>query len=379
MRIVLIGPAYPLRGGIAHYVAALYSHLSQRGHQVRVLSFRRQYPSIFFPGKTQKDEGEELIPVSSTPLLDSINPFSWLRAFFWLRRLRPEVILFKYWMPFFAPCYAAISWPARKFLGVRVIYICDNIVPHEKKPGDSFLTWLGLRFVDAFIVQSASVREDLMRLKPGAEFRETPHPVYDIFPPALPKSEARGLLGIEGKEVILYFGYIRAYKGLPCLIKAMPYIWQERRVRLLVCGEFYEGREEALALIRDLDREGLISLYDDFIPNQDVTLYFSAADLVVLPYRTATQSGIVQIAYHYEKPVVVTAVGGLPETVPHGKTGYVVEPDNPREVARAVLSFFRSKKRDGFTANIRREKKKYSWERMCETVEELAAVQTPNT
>ena len=219
----------------------LYQKLKERGHNVRVLSFKRQYPSLLFPGKTQKDEGKELLPVDTTPLLDSINPLSWIWAFLWLKKINPDVLIFKYWMPFFAPCYATIAFLSKNLVGCRIVYICDNIVPHEKKFGDQFLTRLGLKFVDFFIVQSQTVRNDLFTFKHEAVYRLVAHPIYEIFPPAKPKHEAKAKLEIREERVLLYFGYIRAYKGLQYLIKAFPTVIEQFPVRLIICGEFYEG------------------------------------------------------------------------------------------------------------------------------------------
>jgi glycosyltransferase involved in cell wall biosynthesis len=371
MRIVLVGSAFPLRGGIAHYTALLYRTLKRRGHAVSVLSFRRQYPSFLFPGRTQKDEGHEMIRVPSRPMLDSINPLTWVQAVFWMKSLKPDVVVFKYWMPFFAPCYAVLAFGARFFLKIPAIFLCDNIVPHEPSRLDARLTRLAVASPDAFIVQSGSVRQDLLRFRPDARFREVPHPVYDIFSPPLSKAEARTRLGLEESRIILFFGYIRAYKGLRTLIEAMPEILRETRVHLAVCGEFYEGRQETVDLIHHLGLQHKISLFDEFIPNEKVADFFCAADVVVLPYVSATQSGIVQIAYNYDRPVIATRVGGLPEVIVEGKTGYLVPPQDPAALALAVLRFYRGAP-DRFKSAIRKEKKKYSWDRMAEAVEELA-------
>ena len=373
MNLVIVGTAYPMRGGIAHYTALLSRALSARGHRVRVLSFKRQYPSFLFPGKTQRDEGRELVPVQAEALLDSVNPLTWLAAFFWLKKQRPRALVLKYWMPFFAPCYATVSWLAKRFLGARILTLCDNIVPHEKKPGDLFLTRLGLKFSDCFIVQSAEVEGQLLRFRPCAEYLKTPHPVYDFFPPAVPKPQARRLLSISEPNVMLYFGYIRAYKGLRYLLEAMPRILKRMRVRLLVCGEFYEEREELFALAERAGLREAVTFHDRFIANEEVAAFFFASDVVVLPYVSATQSGIVQVAYHYDKPVIVTSVGGLPEAVPDGRTGFIVPPRDPEAVAQAVLRYYREKREPAFSRNIRVEKKKYSWDRMAQAVENLAA------
>jgi glycosyltransferase involved in cell wall biosynthesis len=371
VKIVLVGTAYPMRGGIAHYVALLYQTLQARGHDVQVLSFKRQYPSFLFPGKTQKDHGKELIPVESKPLLDSINPITWLSAFFWIQKQNPDTILFKYWMPFFAPCYAILSFLSKVFLNIRILYLCDNIIPHEKNFLDEILTRIGLGFTDAFIVQSNQVRDDLLAYKPNASFRYAPHPVYTLFPPPVSKREARDHLGIAEKHVLLYFGYIRRYKGLKYLIEAMPSVIERLPVHLLVCGEFYEERQETLSRIRELGLESRITILDRFIENEDVGIYFCASDLVVLPYVSATQSGIVQIAYHYNKPAVVTCVGGLPEVVHDGQTGFVVPPKDPDALARAILRYYKERCEKHFLKNIALEKKKYTWDRMAEAIELL--------
>jgi len=371
VRIVLVSTAYPLRGGMAHYAALLYHQLWKCGHDVRVLSFRRQYPSLLFPGKTQKDEGAELIHIDSTPLLDSINPLSWVRAFFRIKKIKPDAIIFNYWMPFFAPCYATIVFLSKYCLGIRTLYICHNIVPHEKKLGDHTLNRIGLRFIDYFIVQSRTVLKDLLIYRHDAVYRKVAHPVYKIFPPSILKQDARTSLNIREDRVLLYFGYIRKYKGLLYLIKAMPVIVEHFPVRLIICGEFYEGREEILQLIDELGLKSRVTVCDRFIPNEEVNRYFCAADMVVLPYISATQSGIVKVAYHYDRPVLVTNVGGLPEVVPHDKCGYVVPPEDTDAITKSILKFYRENKEDAFTKNVRKEKQKYTWDKMSKAIEEL--------
>ncbi len=371
VRIVLIGTAFPLRGGIAHYIALLYKNLKKKGHTVKVLSFKRQYPSIFFPGKTQKDEGKELISIESTPLLDSVDPLTWIKAFFWLKKVHPKLLIFKYWMPFFAPCYAVIAFFSKTFLHTKTLYILDNVIPHERRRGDRILSTIGLKFIDFFIVQSKSVLRDLLEFRPESVYKEVPHPVYDIFPPSLSKKEAKKILGISDDRVILYFGFIRNYKGLTFLIKAMPLILDALKVKLLICGEFYEGREETLKLIKELKIKDQVIVYDRFISNEEVGNYFCASDLVVLPYVTATQSGIVQIAYHYDKPVVVTSVGGLPEVVKNEKCGFVVSPKDSEAIADSVKRFYREDRETMFVKNVKTEKLKYSWDRMTEAIEDF--------
>jgi len=361
-----------MRGGIAHYVALLYKHLKQKGHSVSVISFKRQYPKIFFPGKTQEDEGKELIQVQADPVLDTINPFTWIKAVLKIKKIKSDCVVFKYWMPFFAPCYAVIAFFSSRVFKIRTCYICDNIIPHEKKIGDRVLSYMALKFIDFFIVQSESVKRDLLMFRPDALYTLVPHPVYEIFPDAVPKSDAREKLGIKEDNVILYFGLIRRYKGVKYLVLSMERIVKDTGARLLLCGEFYEDRDEILDLIEKSSVKDKITLCDRFIPNEEVADYFCAADLVVLPYVSATQSGIVQIAYNYNKPVIVTKVGGLPEIVPDGKTGYTVEPEKPEAIADAVKKYFANKDKHDFESSVKAEKKKYSWERMVEAVEKCS-------
>ncbi len=254
--------------------------------------------------------------------------------------------------------------------------VVDNLIPHERRPLDMQLTRYVMNATDAYIVQSGAVREDLLRLDPGARFLEVPHPVYNLFGERVPKAEARRRLGLDPEApVLLFFGFIRAYKGLDLLIRAMPRIRSGMgvgaQVRLLVLGEFYEGRDGTAALVRELGLEDTVTLFDQYVPDEEVAPYFSAADVVVLPYRSATQSGIVQIAYQFERPVICTDVGGLSEVVLDGRTGFVVPPESPELLADAVLRYYRDGCEAGFEAAIREEKRKYSWDRLVDAVETL--------
>ena len=371
MKIAIIGTAYPLRGGIAHYNAILASHLKQR-HTVDVITFKRQYPKLFFPGTSQKETGDPGIPIHSRQLVDSINPFNWIRTGLTVRRERPDLIIFKYWLPFFGACFGTIAVIARWGTRTKVLYICDNVIPHEHRPGDRFLTRFALKRGDAFVVQSDQVERDLLSLLPRARCRKVPHPVYEIFGKTIPKAEARAKLGIPvDKPVILFFGYIRPYKGLMTLLDALPHVPASLDITTLIVGEFYEDPAPYRDRIAALGLGGRLKLAAEYVPNEEVSMYFSAADLLVLPYRSATQSGIIQIAYNFDRPVIATNVGGLPEVVIHGRTGLIVPPDDPVALARAVEEFFRSGKMDEFTKNVREEKKKYSWDRLVEAIEDL--------
>ncbi len=369
MRIVIVGTAYPLRGGIAHYNALLYRTLRERGHDVHVISFRRQYPSFLFPGRTQQDTGEEPIPIAAEPLLDSIGPISWVRIALRIKQYAPDLVIFKYWMPFFAPCYAGVILLSKLLHPTRVLYICDNIVPHEHTPLDGLLTRLGLGFVDHFVVMSNIVHRDLLSFVPQAEVKQVPHPVYSIFGEPLPKEEARRRLGLGRGNLILFFGYVRAYKGLHILLQAMPDVLRRVPALLLVAGEFYSDKSSYLDLVEQLGIGSAVTIVDEFIPNQDVRLYYSAADVVVLPYLSATQSGIVQIAYHFNKPLITTDVGGLPDEVRHGETGFVVPAGNPKALADAIVSFFREKRAAEFARQIAQHKGRYSWEKLAQAIE----------
>ncbi len=372
MKIIILGTSYPMRGGIAHYVALLYKALLQRGHDVQIISFKRQYPSIFFPGKTQQDSSKEIEPIPSQPLLDSIGPLSWIKTFLAIYRQRPDLIIFKYWLPFFAPAYASIAFLTRLFTRTRVLYVCDNIVPHEKKLGDRLLTRLGLAFVDYFIVQSGIVRQDLLHFRPRAHFKEVPHPVYEIFRQNYTSAAARTRLGLDPAEkVLLFFGYVRAYKGLSCLLEALPLVQKRWPVKLLVAGEFYDDKEKYVSQIHQLGLRDAVAIFDDYIPNEEVGLYFAAANVVVLPYISATQSGIVQIAYNYNKPVITTDVGGLPEAVAQEVTGLVVPAQDAAALAQAIIRYFEENKEPKFSENIQHQKKQYSWERLARAIEEL--------
>jgi glycosyltransferase involved in cell wall biosynthesis len=361
-----------LRGGIAHYIALLYKHLSER-HDVEIVTFSRQYPKLLFPGTTQDERGGGGSVVPSEQLIDSINPLTWYSAARAIARKKPDLLLFKYWLPFFGPCFGTISMFVRRWTAAKTLFICDNVVPHEKRIGDTAFTRYAFRYVDYFIVQSRAVEHDLNAFQPRARYKLAPHPVYEIFGKGLPKADARAKLGLTDKRVILFFGYIRRYKGLHTLLDAMPTILKKVKLKLLVVGEFYDDEEKYRQQIADSGLQNDVVLHAEYVPNQQVGLYFSACDVVVLPYVSATQSGIVQIAYQFDKPVIATDVGGLAEVVLNGKTGYIVPPQRPTAVANAVLRFYQEKREKDFVRNVRKVKKKYSWDAMVDAIEELAS------
>lgn len=370
MKIILVGTAYPMRGGIAHYVALLFQKLRQLGHEVQIISFKRQYPNFLFPGKTQQDTSHEVIDLPSIPIIDSINPFSWIKAFQYIKKAKPNLVVYKYWMPFFAPCYGTIVLLTRIFTNTKSVYIGDNIVPHEQIPViDYLLTKWALWKVDFFIVQSETVQKDLLKFKSKANFKLVPHPVYEIFLEHYTRTSARARLKIGlDEKVVLFFGYVRAYKGLNYLIDALSIVLKQQPVKLIVAGEFYDNEEKYRQQIKDLELEPHIILKAGYIPNEEVGLYYAAADVVALPYISATQSGIIQIAYNYNKPVITTHVGGLPEVIEEDQTGFVVPAQDAQALANAIIRFFKVKNEINFTENIQKYKQRFSWENLARAI-----------
>jgi len=372
MKILIIGTAYPLRGGIAHFNALLGSHL-QKKHVVETITFKRQYPKFLFPGTTQDETGEHHGEIPAPQLVDSINPLNWLHVAAEVARRKPDLLIFKYWLPFFGPCFGTIAKFAKKKTGASVIFICDNIIPHERRPGDVAFTRYAFRHADGFIVQSDAVERDLLQNFPGSLYRKVPHPVYENFGTALPKESARVALGISAKKVMLFFGYVRAYKGLLVLIDAMKLLVDAGMTdcTLLVVGEFYDDETRYRNRVREVGLEPYVRFISEYVPNDQVTTYFSAADVVVLPYLSATQSGIVQIAYNFDKPVIATDTGGLAEVVVDKKTGLIVQPNSPDALARAIEQFYTENREQEFVRNVKTEKQKYSWDNLVQNIESL--------
>jgi glycosyltransferase involved in cell wall biosynthesis len=376
MKIIIVSTAYPLRGGIAHYNALMAAHLRAR-HTVETITFKRQYPKIFFPGKTQEETGQiNLAGVELAPqLVDSINPFNWIRVAREIRRRQPDLLIFKYWLPFFGPCFGTIAKLAKRGTRTKALFICDNIIPHERRLGDVAFTKFAFKQADYFIVQSNAVEKELQKHFPGVSYRKAPHPVYEIFGAPVEKDAARKRLGIFAKNVILYFGYVRAYKGVMVLLEAMQRIRalssEIGEVLLLVVGEFYDEEEKYRRRVRDVDLTSSVRCVAEYVPNEEVALYFCAADVVVLPYLSATQSGIAQIAYNFDKPLIATSVGGLAEVVLNEKTGFIVPPNDARALAEAIRRFYREEREEEFSANVKIEKRKYSWEYLVQSIEEM--------
>lgn len=371
MKIIIISSAYPLRGGIAHFIGLLYNELKKK-HDIKVVTFSRQYPKLFFPGKTQIEDGESIEKIPSEILVDSINPLNWIKVGNKIKRESPNLLIFKYWMPFFAPCFGTISRIVRKNNITKVLTICDNVIPHEKKFGDISLTKYFFNSVDYFILLSKKVQDDLIKFFPNKKNKVLLHPIYSNFGAPISKNEARNFLNInENEKVILFFGFIREYKGLDILLETMNYLKDKINIKLMICGEFYENSEKYINKINELHLSEFLYLFTDYIPNDEVKYYFSAADCVILPYKSATQSGIVQIAMNFRKPVIATDVGGLSEIVINEKTGYIVEKENPIQLAEAILKFYNEKKENNFVKNIEFELEKYSWQKFVDGIMEL--------
>lgn len=379
MKIIIVGTAFPLRGAMAQLNAILANYLS-KDHDVEIFSFKRQYPEFLFPGKTQTDTSDNNIlnkDIPNSNVIDSIDPFNWQKTAKMIAKRKPDLIILRFWIPFFAPAFYRICNYVKKKTGAKILFICDNVIPHEKRPGDNFLIKLIFKVGDYFIIHSKSVEEDLKKFVKGKPYRYTPHPIYNIFGDPVGKEEALEKLrtdsgiDLKGKKVILFFGYVRKYKGLKYLIDAMPEILKSDDVTLLIVGEFYEDEKITLEQISRLGLNKSVYVISDYIPNEKVKYFFCASDIVVLPYIDATQSGITQIAYYYDKPVIATDVGGLSESVIDGKTGFLIAPKDPGRIADAVLRFYKEDLEKKFTEGAREEKKKYEWERMTETIEEL--------
>ena len=370
MKISIISTAYPLRGGIAHFVGLLYKEFSKK-HDTNVVTFKRQYPKIFFPGKSQHEAGDEIEKIQSRVSVDSINPFNWIAEGLKIKAEAPDLIIFKYWMPFFAPCFFTIAKIAGMNGKTKTLVICDNVLPHERKPGDKFLTKMFFSTVDYFVLLSKKVLEDLLSLKPDANYKVLPHPIYSNFGNSVPKNEARKKLGLKDEKLILFFGFIRDYKGLDILLEALGRLKKHSDIKLIVAGEFYTDKEKYLTLIEDLKLKESVHLFTDFIPTNEVKYYFSACDAVILPYKSATQSGIVQIAMNFRKPVIATDVGGLKEVVLNNKTGFIVDEIDPEKIAESILRFYDENLEEKFVKNIEQEVDKYSWEKFIEGMLQL--------
>lgn len=364
MKILILGPAYPYRGGIAAFNERLAREFIKEGHDVSIETFIMQYPGFLFPGKTQFSEDPPPPGLEIRRSVHSMNPLNWLKTGLRLKRERPDLVIVRFWIPYIGPSLGSICRLIRSNGHSMVIGLTDNIIPHEKKPGDHLLTSWFINSCDAIVAMSESVLTDLDRFDRSKPRRCGPHPIYDHYGDIMPREAALSRLNLDPEyNYLLFFGLIRDYKGLDLLIRALAIPESvHHNIRLLVAGEFYSNEETYRKLVGDLGLEKMVIFASNYIPNEEVQYYFNAADMVVQPYRSATQSGVTQVAYHFHKPMLVTNVGGLPEIVPHGKAGYVCNPD-PDEIAASIDDFYRFNRKASFEAHVVEEKTKFTWDR----------------
>lgn len=373
-KIIIIGPAHPLRGGLATFNQRLAKEFISKSYDCSIFSFSLQYPSFLFPGKTQYSNEPAPEEIKIFPVINSINPFNWIKIGNRIKKQKPDIILVRYWLPFMGPALGTILRRVRKNKHTKIVCLADNIIPHEKRFGDKPFTKYFLKSCDAFITMSEKVMSDLKTFQKEKPVKLVQHPLYDSFGEIISTEEAREKLKIKNEElIILFFGFIRNYKGLDLLLKAMA----DERIKksgiiLLIAGEFYEDKKPYIDLIEKLGIKEQLILKTDFIPDSEVKYYFCAADAVIQPYRNATQSGVTPLAYYFEKPMIVTNVGGLPNLVPDGKAGIVAEPDSD-SIANAILKFY-SMDANSFIPHLQDIKKKLSWDNLVKAIEELSKV-----
>lgn len=369
-KIVIIGPAHPLRGGLASYNERLAKQFIDEGHEATIYTFSYQYPSFLFPGTTQFSTETAPANIPIRVKINSVNPLNWISVGNELKNLKPDVIVVRYWLPFMGPCLGTILRRVKKNKHTQIVCIADNIIPHEKRPGDTIFTRYFVKPVDRFITMSEKVLQDLKQFAKDKPAKFVPHPLYDNFGEKISKTDARQHLNITGDvHIVLFFGFIRKYKGLDILLNAIKLLNLEygvKNIRLLVAGEFYEDAKNYEGLLNDPAIKPFLILHTQFISDSEVKYYLCAANCVVQPYRSATQSGVTPLAYHFEVPMIVTNVGGLPSLVPNGKAGLIAEP-NAEAIAEKIVEYF-SIGEKFFTPFLKEEKKKYSWSVMTEAI-----------
>jgi len=373
MKIVIVGTSYPYRGGIAAFSDRLAKEFVKESVDIEIVTFRLQYPSFLFPGKTQYSEAEAPGNISISQKINSICPTNWLKVGREIRRKNPDVVIFTYWMSFFAPCLGTIARTVKKGCKAKCIGLIHNMMPHEKSILDKILPPYFVEAMDGFVTLSKSVLADIESLdKDGKPKVFTPHPLYDHFGNIEDKTFAIKKLSLdESCRYMLFFGLVRAYKGLDLLIDAFAdERFREMNVKLIVAGEFYDDEKPYLEQIERLGLKDCVIINNGYIPDSDVKDYFNAADIVVQPYKSATQSGVTQIAYHFEKPMIVTNVGGLKEIILNGKVGYVVEPQ-PSAIADALVDFYENERLNAFVEGVKEEKNKYAWSNMTAAIRQV--------
>lgn len=371
--IIIVGPAYPYRGGIADFNERLAREFQREGHKVTIYTFTLQYPGFLFPGKTQYSTSPAPGDLTIVRKVNSINPLNWVKVGREIRRQHPDMVMVRFWLPFLAPCLGTIARIISKDKGIKVVSLLDNVVPHEHRIGDKVFARYMIKSVGGYVAMSESVLADAKSFDDTKPYALTPHPLYDNFGDRVSRDEAIAHLGLDADtRYILFFGLIRDYKGLDLLLRAFADSrLRNKKTKLIVAGEFYSNAELYEQLERNLDIAEHIVWYKEFIPADQVRYFFAAADLVAQPYKTATQSGITQIAYHFERPMLVTDVGGLAEIVPHGKVGYVVKPEADA-IADALVDFIDNHHESDYHEDILQEKTKYAWSNMTAALVKVA-------
>lgn len=370
-KIFIIGPAFPYRGGPARFNENMCHAFMQKGFYSEIISFTLQYPSLLFPGSSQFENGPTPTwPCPTTRLINTIDPFSWIKTARYINRQKPDVVIFRYWLPFFAPSFGSIARLLHS--SIKVIALTDNIIPHEKRWGDEILNRYFISACDGFITMSDKVLNDLNKYTSTPHKIKVYHPLYENYPPLIDKAQARKHLNIkEDEKVLLFFGLIRPYKGLDLLLQALlDERLQNANFKLLIAGEFYENKEHYLHLIKTLERQHKVILKDYFIPDHELNLYFSACDVVVQPYKSSTNSGVSMLSYFYNKPIISTNVGGLAEVIQHERTGWLCEP-NPKSIAEAIIRFLQNHHLQDIEQNIQNLKKEFAWEHFVDKVSAL--------
>ena len=372
MKITILSTAFPYRGGIAVFTERLARAFQAEKDDVNISTFSLQYPNFLFPGKSQYSSSEKPKDLTIVQEVNSINPFNWIRLGLKLKKQKVDILVLKYWIPFMAPCFGTIARIVKSNKHTKVIVVIDNLIPHEKRFGDHLLNTYFVNSVDGFVAMSESVFNDLAQFDANKKKVLGVHPLYDNFGKPISKSDAIKHLDLDKNyKYMLFFGIIRKYKGLDILLEAFADTYlQNQNLRLIVAGEFYEDEKPYHDLIEEYNLSDSVVLATKFIPDEMVVDYFCAADIVVQPYRNATQSGVTQIAYHFEKPMLVTNVGGLNEIVPNKKVGYVCEP-NAKDVANCLVDFFSKDKEEEFIEGVKEEKSKYSWDKMIKNIKYL--------
>jgi glycosyltransferase involved in cell wall biosynthesis len=381
MKIISIGPSYPYRGGLASFNDRLTQQFSAEGHEVEIFTFKLQYPKLLFPGETQYTDGPQPNDIKITRNINSINPFNWIATGLKIKKEKPDILLIRFWLPFMGPCFGTIARVAKSNGHTIVLCIFDNVIPHEKRPGDIILTKYFTNSIDGAIVMSQTVLNDLTAFRKNIPVKLSPHPLFDNYGLPVGRKEAVAALNLDADaSYLLFFGFIRAYKGLDLLIEAFSdKRLRSRKLKLIIAGEFYEDDSLYKDLIKKHNLENDVIFFDHFIKDNEVPLFFSIADLVVQPYKTATQSGVTQIAYYFENPMLVTDVGGLREIVQDGKCGYVVKPE-PELITEAIIDFFDNDRKEQFIKGVKQEKDKFSWDKMTAAIIEVyekCKTQTP--